>query len=93
LPVITTPTTTAKLKGDKMEDIFDSMAKRWPSAIVARKEVAKFSGGLLHPRTLANLDSKGLGCPEKIKIGSRIVAYPVDAMIIWLRSRATSTQD
>lgn len=29
--------------------------------IIARGEVGKITGGLLHPRTCANLDSQGLG--------------------------------
>ncbi len=30
-----------------MKDIYEQMAERWPSAVVARKEIGKFSGGLL----------------------------------------------
>lgn len=71
-----------------MNDIFEQMAARWPSAIVARREVAKFSGGLLNPRTLANRDSRGDG-PPKIKCGSRQVFYPVSDLIIWLRARSS----
>jgi len=67
-------------------DIFDQMAARWPSAIVARREVAKFSGGLLNPRTLANRDSLGDG-PPRIKMGSRQVFYPVSELVAWLRGR------
>lgn len=69
-------------------DIYEQMAARWPSAIVARKEVAKFSGGLLNPRTMANLDSRGEGAP-KIKWGSRAVFYPVSDLITWLRARSS----
>lgn len=57
----------------------------WGAPIVARSEVKKFSGGLLHPRTMANLDSKGLG-PQKIHIGGR-VAYDVDLLIAWMEQR------
>lgn len=69
-----------------MKDIYEQMAARWPSAIVARKEIGKFSGGLLNPRTQANLDSKGEG-PTKIKMGSRAVFYPVSDLVAWLRAR------
>jgi hypothetical protein len=29
---------------------FDELVRAWPSALVARREVARFSGGLLYPR-------------------------------------------
>lgn len=35
-----------------------ALIKNWPSPIVAREEVGKFSGGLLNPRTMANQDAK-----------------------------------
>ena len=46
------------------KDVFQKMAERWPSAIVARTEIEKFSGGLMTGKYLANLDSQGVGsCP------------------------------
>ena len=38
-------------------DIFDKMKARWPSAAVAQTKLGQFSGGLINPRTLANLNS------------------------------------
>lgn len=72
-------------------DIYEQMAERWPSAIVARREVAKFSGGLLNPRTCANLDSLGVG-PPKMKMGSKAVFYPVAGLVAWLRARVEQKQ-
>lgn len=69
-------------------DHLRKLAHAWPSPLVARSEVAKFSGGLLHPRTLANADSLGNGPPEKIRIG-RKVAYPVEELLLWMAERAT----
>ncbi len=66
---------------------FKMLAERWPSAIVARHEVGKFSGGLIHPRTLANKDSLGEGPRDRIVVG-RKVAYTVEALIEWLEKRA-----
>lgn len=71
-----------------MKDIYDEMAEKWPSAVVARRELARFSGGLLNPRSVANLDSAGKGPPRK-KIG-RIVFYPVTGLTRWLRQRELS---
>jgi hypothetical protein len=65
---------------------FNELVERWPSPLVARAEVARFSGGVLNARTLANLDSSGRG-PERLRIGSR-VAYPAKALADWMRARA-----
>ena len=64
------------------------MADKWPSAIVARKMVGKFTGGMISPKYCANLDSKGEGCPDRIR-ASREICYPVKSFIRWLESRAS----
>ena len=66
-------------------DIFDQMGERWPSAIVSRSEVGKFSGGMLSSKYVANLDSQGVG-PVRVKIGRR-VGYPVQDLVQWMRER------
>lgn len=70
-------------------DIYDQMAAKWPSAIVSRQEVGKFSGGLLNPRTLANMDSRGDWGVKKLTMGSKKVFYPVSELITWLRARSS----
>jgi len=67
-------------------DIFDKMAEVWPSAVVARAEIKKFTGGALSSKSLANLDSLGAGPKQKIVIGKK-VCYPKDVLIAWLRER------
>lgn len=69
-----------------MKDIYEQMAEKWPSAIVSRREVGKFSGGLLNSRTLANLSSRREG-PPQIKMGNQRVFYPVQDLVAWLRAR------
>lgn len=64
------------------------LIESWSSPIVSRTQVGTFSGGLLNPRTLANLDALGVG-PGKITIGRR-VAYDRDALARWIESRATA---
>ena len=66
---------------------FSELAKTWPSPLVTRSEVKRFSGGLLNGRTLANLDSAGLGPPNRIRVGRKI-AYPVRDLIRWIAERA-----
>lgn len=68
------------------KDVFDEMGKQWLSAIVARTEVERFSGGLLSSKYMANLDSLGRG-PARVVIG-RKVCYPVRELVAWLRERA-----
>ena len=65
---------------------FYKLKERWPSAIVARTEIKRFSGGLISPKTMANLDSKGEG-PPSIRL-CRKIGYPVDSLITWLTDRA-----
>jgi len=65
---------------------FGKFAESWQAPVVARSQIDKFSGGLLHPLTLRNLDSLGQG-PPRIKLG-RKVAYPVDTLVKWMETRA-----
>ena len=60
----------------------NKLADKWPSAVVAREKVSDFSGGILHPRRMANLDSLGEG-PERIRVGRKI-AYPVNSLVKWM---------
>jgi len=65
--------------------IFSLLIEKWPSAVVARSQVGQFSGGVLTPKYMANLDSIGVG-PERIRIGRKVV-YPVHSLVKWLKSR------
>lgn len=66
---------------------FQSMADNWPSPFVARQEVGKFTGGIINPKYLANLDSQGKGPEGRIRVGRKI-AYPVSPFIVWLEERS-----
>jgi hypothetical protein len=63
------------------------LAKKWPSAYVAREEVGTFTGGIVSPKYMANIDCTGEGPEGAIKVG-RKVAYPVDCFVRWLENRA-----
>jgi hypothetical protein len=62
------------------------LIEKWPSAYVVRSEVARFTGGMIQPGTLANLDSQGLGPEGKIRV-ARKVAYEVLSLVRWLEGR------
>jgi len=68
---------------------FSRLARKWPSDLVARSQVKQFTGGLYSAGYLANLDSRGEGPAERVRIGQR-VAYPVEALVQWLEARTTS---
>jgi len=72
-------------------DVWDELEKSWPSPLVARKEISRFSGGILHPRTLANLDCRELG-PPRIKIG-KSVGYPKKELVQWMKNRDVSEKE
>lgn len=66
---------------------FVEMAEQWGSAIVARSEVPRFTGGTMSSGYIANLDCQGLG-PPRVRIG-RKVAYPTLGFCEWLKQRAS----
>ncbi len=63
------------------------LAKSWPSSLVARRDFAKFSGGVYSERYMSNRDYLGDGPKGRIRIG-RKVAYPIDSAIAWLEARS-----
>lgn len=73
-------------------DIFDQMAANHPAPVIARRNIAEFTGGAVKPKQCANLDSLGLGCPERLLINGH-VCYPVPSFIAWLRARSNKVRD
>ena len=70
-----------------VKDVFDVMADNWPSEIIARTEIRVFTGGLISPGYIANLDSRGEGPSGRIKSG-RKTGYQKRAFVQWLRERS-----
>ena len=66
---------------------FSRLAERWPSPLIARGEVERFTGGIISTKYIANLDSQGKGPQGRIRIG-RKVAYPVSELVFWLEGRS-----
>jgi hypothetical protein len=65
---------------------FQTLADAWPAPIVARGQIERFSGGLLTSKSMANLDSLGLG-PPRGRLG-RKVFYDVVELCRWMQQRA-----
>ncbi len=55
---------------------FSHIIKNNPAGWILRSDLTEKTGGLIHSRTAANLDSLGTGIPGRITMG-RKVAYPV----------------
>ena len=66
---------------------FELMENEWPSKLVARSEIARFTGGAFKSGTLANLDSKGEGPSGRFRLGKKIV-YPKTELVQWLKGRS-----
>ena len=54
--------------------------------IISRIEASRLTGGLLSPKTLANMDSLGTGCPDRIQLGRR-TGYNSHSFSCWLMDR------
>ena len=65
-----------------------ALADKWPSAYVSRQEARKFSGGIISEKSLANLDSQGLGPAGRLRVGKKVV-YSAASLVTWLENRAT----
>jgi hypothetical protein len=74
-----------------IEEELSALAKKWPSTFVARASFKEFSGGLVSPKTLANLDAQGEGPAVRIPDSGGKVAYTLDSAIEFLRSRMKPT--
>jgi len=54
--------------------------------IFPRSSVGELTGGIIHPKTLANLDSAGKGPSKRWRVGQRVF-YERDSFIEWFASR------
>ncbi len=70
-------------KREIIQKAITDIESRWKSGIVARSQVAEITGGALSPKSLANMDSQGIGPSEKFMVG-RQVCYPLLAFLKWL---------
>ena len=77
------------MKREQFQPDFNQIINNNPSGYILRTKLTEQTGGLLHGRTMANLDSLGQGIPGRITIGKRKVAYPVEAVIEYLQSKVT----
>jgi hypothetical protein len=70
---------------DTAREILKKIDEAWPSPIVLRKDIAKFSCGLVTTKTLGTLDYTGKGINYTLINGK--VAYDKQNVIQWLAAR------
>ncbi|MDR1334076.1 MAG: hypothetical protein LBJ71_02550 [Holosporaceae bacterium] len=71
--------------GDTAREILQKIDEAWPSPIVLRKDITKFSCGLVTTKTMASMDCEKRGIPNT-KINGK-VAYNKKDIIQWLASK------
>jgi hypothetical protein len=69
-----------------MEVFMPASNKKELPVFITRSKAVEILGGIYARGTLANLDCKGLGPSEKIKVGGKI-AYPRDSFVSWVKER------
>ncbi len=69
-----------------IEQIFENLSRTAPE-ILTRQKIYELTGGLISPKTLANMDSEGTGIRPRMKIGGK-VAYPKGPTIEFLKQRS-----
>lgn len=68
-------TINGNIESKSKQNIVELLTLAWPSATVSRSEIHLFSGGVLHPRTMANRDSAGTGIKPMYSSNGRKVFY------------------
>ena len=71
---------------------FSALAENWGHPFCPRPKIGIMSGGIVHPRHMANLDIQGKGIPDRIRVGRQIV-YKTESVIAWLEARAEIVED
>lgn len=71
----------------------EELKSKWPSSVVARSEIGRFTGGLIGPRTMANIDCRGVGPANRIRMGDRTIGYPLKDLISWMAVRIKQVEE
>jgi len=67
----------------KGKSFWDEAAERWPSFVVVRTEIGKFTCVAMSEKYIANLDSLGEGPSVRLRTGRKVL-YPVIPLPQWL---------
>ena len=72
-------------------DELEKLKEKWPSPFVKRKDIEKFSFGIINRATIASADSRGNGIENRFYIG-RKVAYPIESVLKWLKEKVETSK-
>ena len=75
-------------KGIGSNQFFKALENELPP-VFTRKTASQAIGGLMSPKTMANLDALGQGPAVRVKLGSR-TGYEKEEFLNWLRGRLRS---
>ena len=64
------------------KQMIEDIVTNWSAPTVAHTELEKISGGMLHPKTVANANSAGDGPGGRVKVGRR-VGYLIRPFAEW----------
>ena len=73
-----------------LDQMFENLARLAPE-IITRKKLQEITGGLVTAKTLANMDSLGIGITPRLRVGAK-VAYVKEDAIAWLKNRCEVLQ-
>ncbi len=69
-----------------LQKLREEYEKTWPP-IIARDDIAAYTGGLYSAGTMQVYDSKGIGVKNPVRLQGRKIGYPKQDLIDWLLSR------
>ena len=75
----------------RQEFIADLIDKS-PGPIISRPEASRLTGYTKKVAHLANLDSQGLGCPDRVRIGRRM-GYITASFGAWFADQVDGLED
>ena len=78
--------TAHQLRREQAIQAIRKTAELWPSEIVARTEIPRFTGGAIAVGTIANEESRGKGPEGSFKIGKKR-CYAKEDLVTWMISR------
>ncbi|WP_300462727.1 hypothetical protein [Desulfobacula sp.] len=89
-----TPPEENKILSQEAEDSLKALEvflrENFPLGI-PRTKIGNATGGMFHPRTMANLDCQKCGIPGRFKIGRQTI-YPIAGTLEYLRKKIVCTE-
>lgn len=74
------------------EELRKEFEASWPP-IIARDEIARYTGGMYSANTMQVYDSKGLGVKNKVRQKGRKIGYRKKELIDWFLSQLEAVNE